>query len=68
MRFSFCKIGIHVTTRKEKKGKLLLRRQMGVDPFNQGFDHKVSSINTSLVRLCFEVRDTSVRSVRRSND
>ena len=54
---SFSGLGIQCVKRKDIEESLGLRESINVDPFRQGFKHKLdtSQIDLNVVRLCFQV-------------
>lgn len=54
---SFSSLGIQCVKRKDIEESLSLRESIHVDPYRNGFSHKLSSSNIDLnvVRLCFQV-------------
>ncbi|KAK0171021.1 hypothetical protein PV328_008788 [Microctonus aethiopoides] len=54
---SFINLGIQCVKKKEIATALELREQIRVDPFRNGFDHKMHylGIDLNAVRLCFQV-------------
>jgi len=54
---SFSGLGIQCVKRKDIEESLNLRESINVDPFRNGFQHKLNSSNIDLnvVRLCFQV-------------
>ena len=53
----FQNLGIARMKLKDIKESLAIREKLQIDPFNQGFDLKVTTKNVSLhqIRLCFQV-------------
>lgn len=54
---SFSSLGIQCVKRKDVEESLTLRESINVDPFRNGFGHKLnpSNIDLNVVRLCFQV-------------
>lgn len=54
---TFSSLGIQCVKRKDIEESLSLRESINVDPFRNGFSHKLSasSIDLNVVRLCFQV-------------
>ena len=52
----FVDIGIQRVKTEETQKSLKDRENMGVDPFNQGYDLEHSQYEKEAVKLCFEVR------------
>ena len=50
----FCDIGIQRVKTQETMSSLMERKNMGIDPFRQGFTH--SQYDKEAVKLCFQVR------------
>ena len=56
--FEFENLCIQYSTRSQLRDRLVLRREMGIDPTNGGFDHmkwKPKDFNHNAIRLCFQV-------------
>lgn len=54
---SFSSLGIQCVKKKDIDESLSLRESINVDPFRNGFEHKLcgSTIDLNVVRLCFQV-------------
>lgn len=54
---TFSSLGIQCVKRKDIEDSLALRESINVDPFRNGFQHKLdtSSIDLNVIRLCFQV-------------
>jgi hypothetical protein len=54
---TFSSLGIQCVKRKDIEDSLNLRESINVDPYRNGFQHKLdtSSIDLNVVRLCFQV-------------
>lgn len=57
MTKTFSSLGIQCVKRKDIEDSLSLRESINVDPFRNGFQHKLdtSTIDLNVVRLCFQV-------------
>ena len=55
----FCDIGIQRVKTQETMSSLMERKNMGIDPFRQGFTH--SQYDKEAVKLCFQVEFLTIK-------
>ena len=52
----FVDIGIQRVKTDQTEKSLTHRKEMGIDPFNQGYEYKHSHYDKEALKLCFQVK------------
>ena len=52
----FVDIGIQRVKTDQTEKSLTQRKEMGLDPFNQGYEYKHSHYDKEALKLCFQVK------------